>query len=81
MLTSGADGFRGERSHGSGMVKRAKFRKRRPLSKPVTNTMPSSTFQPKKADMEWEHGMLEASLEQMRQAFIRLVKVLCGSAG
>ena len=58
------------------MTKKAKSRKRQPLPKPVTITMPPATFQPKKADMDRDYDMLGASVERIRQAFFRPVKVL-----
>ena len=58
------------------MTKKAKPRKRQPLPKPVTVTLPDNTFQPRKADMEEEFAMPGASMEQIRQAFFRPVKVL-----
>ncbi|MXW86663.1 MAG: hypothetical protein F4Z55_12555 [Boseongicola sp. SB0667_bin_21] len=58
------------------MSKKAKPRMRQPLPKPVTITLPPATFQPKKADMEREYDMPGASLEQIRRAFFRPVRVL-----
>ncbi|MXW87391.1 MAG: hypothetical protein F4Z55_16455 [Boseongicola sp. SB0667_bin_21] len=50
--------------------------KRQPLPKPVTITMPPATFQPRKADMDREYDMPGASVEQIRRAFFRPVKIL-----
>ena len=58
------------------MSKKAKASKRQPLPKPVTITLPDNKFQPKKMDMEEEYDMLGASMEQIRQAFFRPVRVL-----
>ena len=58
------------------MTKKAKPRKRQPLPMPVTITLPDNTFQPRKADMEREYDMPGASLEQIRRAFFRPVKIL-----
>ena len=58
------------------MSKKAKPRKRQPLSKPVAITLPPNDFQPKKADMDREYDMSAASVEQIRQAFFRPVNVL-----
>ena len=63
------------------MSKKAKSRKRQTLPKPVTITLPDNKFQPRKADMEREYDMPGASLEQIRRAFFRPVKVLRESAG
>lgn len=57
------------------MTKRAKPRKRQPLPKPVTITMPPATFQPRKADMGKGYDMPGASVDRVRQAFFRPVKV------
>ena len=59
-----------------GMTKKVKSRKRQPLPKPATITMPPATFQPRKADMDKEYDMPGASVEQIRRAFFRPVKVL-----
>ncbi|MYI68243.1 MAG: hypothetical protein F4103_05660 [Boseongicola sp. SB0673_bin_14] len=58
------------------MSKNAKTRKIQPLPKPVTITLPDNTFQPRNADMEREYDMPGASMELIRQAFFRPVKVL-----
>ncbi|MDE0211005.1 MAG: hypothetical protein OXJ64_14095 [Boseongicola sp.] len=58
------------------MIRKAKTRKRQPMPKPVTITMPSATFQPRKVDMDKEYDMLSASVEQIRRAFFRPVKIL-----
>ena len=55
------------------MTKEAKIRKRQPLPKPVTITLPDNKFQPRKADKG--HGMPGASAERIRQAFFRPVIV------
>ena len=58
------------------MTRKAKPRKRQPLPKPVAITMPLATFQPRKADMDKGYDTPGASVEQIRQAFFRPVKVL-----
>ena len=63
------------------MPEKAESRKRQPLPKPVTITMPDNMFQPKKVDMDREYDMPGASVEKIRQAFFWSVKVLRESAG
>jgi len=54
---------------------KAKSRKRQPLPKPVTITLPPNDFQPRKEHMDKEYDMPGASVEQIRRAFFRPVIV------
>ncbi|MYG25439.1 MAG: hypothetical protein F4213_05385 [Boseongicola sp. SB0677_bin_26] len=50
------------------MTGKAGTRKRRPLPKPFTITMPEHACQPRKPDMDRKHDMPGASVGQIRQA-------------
>ena len=57
------------------MTKKSMLRKRQPLPKPVTITLPDNTFQPRKEQMDKEYDMPGASVEQIRRTFFRPVIV------
>ena len=52
-----------------------KPRKRQKLPKPVEITLPHETYQPRKVETSKEYDMPEASVEEIRNAFFRPVKV------
>ena len=52
-----------------------KARKRQKLPKPVTITLPHETYQPRKAETAKEYDMPGASVDEIRNAFFRPVKV------
>ena len=53
------------------MTDEAAPKPKHPLPEPRTITLPSSDFQPSKADMEREYDMPRMSLDKIRSTFFR----------